>query len=80
MILQPAWASIMASATPLLFLGDAKAPNCRKNKWFKDLGNYYEWPKVVDAVIKAPACLFALLCHVPVPLSRNQRRAIYRCL
>jgi hypothetical protein len=31
---------------PLLFLDDAKAPNCRKNNWFKGLGNYSEWPKV----------------------------------
>jgi hypothetical protein len=45
-------ASIMASAT-LLFLCDAKAPHCRKNKALKDLGHYAEWPKVADAVIKA---------------------------
>ena len=38
---------------PLLLLYDAKAPNCRKNKVFKDLGHYSEWPKVADAVIKA---------------------------
>jgi hypothetical protein len=38
---------------PLLFLDDAKAPNCRKNRGFKDLGNYSEWPKVAGAVIKA---------------------------
>ena len=38
---------------PLLFLCDAKVPNCRKNKAFKDLGHYSEWPKVADAVIKA---------------------------
>ena len=38
---------------PLLLLGDAKIPNCRKNKVFKDLGHYSEWPKVADAVIKA---------------------------
>ena len=38
---------------PFLFLCDAKAPNYRKNKWFKDLGHYSEWPKVADAVIKA---------------------------
>jgi hypothetical protein len=38
---------------PLLLLGDAKAPNCQKNKAFKDLGHYAEWPKVADAVIKA---------------------------
>src|SRR5262245_49092484 len=36
---------------PLLFLDDAKAPNCQKNNEFKDLGNYCEWPKVADAVI-----------------------------
>jgi len=28
-------------------------PNCRKNKAFKDLDHYAEWPKVADAVIKA---------------------------
>ena len=38
---------------PLLFLDDAKAPNCRNNNWLKDLGNYSEWPKVAGAVIKA---------------------------
>ena len=38
---------------PLLLLGDAKAPNCRKKKAFKDLGHYSEWPKVADAVIEA---------------------------
>jgi hypothetical protein len=39
---------------PLLLLSGAKAPNCRKNKAFNDLGHYAEWPKVADAVIKAP--------------------------
>ena len=38
---------------PLLFLDDAKAPNCQKNNGFKGLGNYSEWPKVAGAVIKA---------------------------
>jgi hypothetical protein len=38
---------------PLLFLDDPKAPNYRKNKGFKGLGNYSEWPKVAGAVIKA---------------------------
>jgi hypothetical protein len=38
---------------PLLFLDDAKAPNCQKNKGFKDVGNYSEWPKVGGAVIQA---------------------------
>ena len=38
---------------PLRFLDDAKAPNCRKNNGFKDIGNYSEWPKVAGAVIKA---------------------------
>ena len=38
---------------PLLFLYNAKAPNYRKNKVFKGLGHYSEWPKVADAVIKA---------------------------
>jgi hypothetical protein len=47
----------MAPATPLLFLDDAKAPNCRKNNGFMDLGNYSEWPKVAGAVIKAELSL-----------------------
>jgi hypothetical protein len=34
---------------PLLLLCDSKAPHCRKNRAFKDLGPY----KVADAVIKA---------------------------
>src|SRR5215831_4114609 len=38
---------------PRLFLDDAKAPNCRKNNGFGDLGNYSEWPKVAGAVIQA---------------------------
>ncbi len=38
---------------PLLLLHDAKAPSCRKNKAFKGLGHYSEWPKVADAAIKA---------------------------
>jgi hypothetical protein len=38
---------------PLLLLCDAKAPNYRKNKAFKDSGHYSEWSKVADAVIKA---------------------------
>ena len=37
----------------LLLLYDAKAPNGRNNKGFKNLGPYTEWPKVADAVIKA---------------------------
>jgi hypothetical protein len=37
---------------PLLFPDDEKAPNCRKNNGFMDLGNYSEWPKVAGAVIK----------------------------
>ena len=37
----------------LLLLYDAKAPHCRKNKAFKGLGHYAEWPKVADAVIQA---------------------------
>jgi hypothetical protein len=36
---------------PLLFLDGPKAPNYRKNKGFKGLGNYSEWPKVAGAVI-----------------------------
>jgi hypothetical protein len=46
-------ASIMAPATPLLFLDDAKASNCQKNNRFSDLGDYSEWPKVAGAVIQA---------------------------
>ena len=42
---------------PLLLLYNAKAPNCRKNKAFNGLGHYSEWPKVADAVIKAPVSL-----------------------
>ena len=38
---------------PLLFLDDAKTPNCRKNNGLKDLGNYSEWPEVAGAVINA---------------------------
>ena len=37
---------------PRLFLDDAKAPNCQKNKIFKGLGYYSAWPKVADATIK----------------------------
>ena len=37
---------------PLLFLDDPKAPNYRKNKGFKGLGNYSEWPKVAGAMIE----------------------------
>ena len=39
---------------PLRLLYDAKVPNYHNNKGFKDLGPCSEWPKVVDAVIKAP--------------------------
>jgi hypothetical protein len=38
---------------PLLLLYGAKASRGRKNKAFKGLGHYNEWPKVADAVIKA---------------------------
>ena len=38
---------------PLLLLYDAKAPNCQKNKVFKDLDYCSGWPKVADAVIEA---------------------------
>jgi hypothetical protein len=50
--LQQLQASIMAPATLLLSLDDTKAPNYRNNNWLKDLGNYFEWPKVAGAVIK----------------------------
>ena len=42
---------------PLLLLCNAKAPNYRKNKAFKILGHYAEWPKVADAVIEAKSFL-----------------------
>jgi hypothetical protein len=51
---------------PFLFLDDAKAPNCRKNNWFKGLGNYSEWPKVAGSVIKA--CFITL---TPLGSSKN---------
>jgi hypothetical protein len=38
---------------PHLLLSNAKVPNYQKNKAFKDLSHYSEWPKVADAVIKA---------------------------
>jgi len=41
---------------PLLFLDDAKAPNCQKNNGFSDLGNYSEGPKVAGTVIQARIC------------------------
>ena len=41
---------------PLLFLDEAKVPNCRKNNGFMDLGNYSEWPKVAGAMIEATFC------------------------
>ena len=47
------WGFDHGAGHPLLFLDDAKAPNCRKNNGFMDLGNYSEWPKVAGAVIKA---------------------------
>src|SRR5262245_9648745 len=58
---------------PLLLLYDAKVLSGRKNKAFKGLGHYAEWPKVADAVIKAlvsyPGAAHrlaqVLLCHSP---------------
>ncbi len=44
---------------PLLLLCNAKAPNYRKNKAFKILGPYAEWPKVADAVIEAEILLLS---------------------
>ena len=38
---------------PLLFLCNSKVPNYRKNKAFKSLHDYFEWPKVADTVIEA---------------------------
>jgi hypothetical protein len=52
---------------PLLFLCDAKVPNYRKNKGFKVLGPYAEWPKVADAVIKALFCALPLLAPCEQP-------------
>jgi len=60
----------MAPATLLLSLDDTKAPNYRNNNWLKDLGNYFEWPKVAGAVIKTSSgCLrntlfFCLIWHL----------------
>src|SRR5256885_13393884 len=39
---------------PSLLLCHAKAPNYRKSKALNDVGHYSGWPKVADAVIKAP--------------------------
>mgnify|MGYP003693630659 CR=1 FL=1 len=50
---------------PLLLLCDAKAPNYRKNKAFKDLGHYSEWPKVADAVIESRIRIIAGRARVP---------------
>src|SRR5713101_7744440 len=50
----------MAPATLLLSLDDTKAPNYRNNNWLKDLGNYFEWPKVAGAMIKT---VFTILPH-----------------
>jgi len=41
---------------PQRLLCEAKVPNCRKNKVLKHLDNYYEWPKVANAVIEACRC------------------------
>jgi hypothetical protein len=48
---------------PRLFLDDAKAPNCRKNNGFSDLGNYSEWPKVAGAVIQAKLSIGKVSSH-----------------
>ena len=52
---------------PLLFLDDAKAPNCQKNNGFNDLGNHSAWPKVAGAVIQAGSYMD------PPALSRGSR-------
>ena len=58
---------------PLLFMDDAKAPNCLKNNDLKDLGNYSEWPKVAVAVIKASlADGFLHQCDVAWPRRRSR--------
>jgi hypothetical protein len=49
---------------PLLFLDDAKPPNCQKNNGFNDLGNYSEWPKVAGAVIQAGIRIFDVVGNV----------------
>jgi hypothetical protein len=54
---------------PLLLLYDAKAPNYRKNKAFKGLGHYSEWPKVADAAIKARISTWKMTHIVLVPFS-----------
>jgi len=42
---------------PHLLLSNAKVPNYRNNKAFKDLSHYSEWPEVADAVIEAEDCV-----------------------
>jgi len=43
----------MAPATPFRFCVMQNSLNVEKNKAFKDLAYYSEWPKVAGAVIKA---------------------------
>jgi len=43
----------MAPATPFRFCGMQNSLTIEKNKAFKDLASYSEWPKVAGAVIKA---------------------------
>src|SRR4051812_36026546 len=64
---------------PLLLLGDAKAPNFRKNNAFNDLGHYSAWPKVTDAVIKAHNTTPKLFFLTPVQSwhIRLQIRSLY---
>ena len=52
---------------PLLFLDDAKAPNCQNNNYLKDLGNYFEWPKVAGAVINVRPTIVACVPCIVAP-------------
>ena len=63
---------------PLLLLCDAKAPNFRKNKAFKDLSHYAEWPKVADAVIEAMRGTEGAI--IAVPLRRNIHEVMHVCV
>ena len=49
----------MAPATPFRFCVMQNSLNVEKNKAFKDLAYYSEWPKVAGAVIKALKAIWA---------------------
>jgi hypothetical protein len=53
---------------PLLYLDDVRAPNCRKNNEFKNLGNYSEWLKVAGAVINACSSTRRERVQQPIPV------------